>query len=228
MKKRDRDNVLKLTISVLLVVFGIILLIDQLDNGNPFVQFVDDLFSPWFTIVILFIAACLLAHAIIKKAPIMYVLSMFFAGLFLMISVGNKVESKYVGAAIFILPMFVGIGLVLADRICKWSPKVLRFGVVLTVASVVVMVSVILEVWRYVIPIVVVLIGIAYFIFGLFAMKQDIVEEKDDHYVTYEPKKKAETDDHYVTYQPKSSESEEKTTADSDENTVQPTDNDEK
>lgn len=192
--KRDKDIVLKLTISVLLVFFGIVLLIDQLDNGNPFVQFVDDLFAPWYTIVLLFVAACLLSYAIIKKAPIMYVLSMFFAGLFLTISVGVKVDAKYLGAVIFIVPMLVGIGFVIADRVCKWSPKILRFGVVLTVASVVVLISVILEVWKYVIPIVIVLIGIAYFIFELFALKQENVEQPDDHYVTYEPKEQCDKD----------------------------------
>lgn len=188
-KNNDKDIILKLTLSVLLVFFGVILLIDQLDvANNPFVTFIDDLFAPWYTIIILFIASCLLAYAIIKKAPIIYVLSMLFAGIFLVISLSNKVKTEYIGAIIFIVPMFIGIGFILADRICKWSPKILRFGVVLTMASAVVLVSVVLDAWKYVIPIVVILIGIAYMIFEIFALKQKNIEKPDDHYVTYTPK----------------------------------------
>ena len=72
---KNKDNVLKMTLSILMIVFGVLLLLDQLD-----VKFIDDFFTPWYTILILFIAAALLSFAIVKKAPLIYVLSMFFAG----------------------------------------------------------------------------------------------------------------------------------------------------
>lgn len=187
---KNRDSILKLVISVLLVVFGVLLLLDQLN-----VPFIDDFFTPWYTIILLFTAACLLAYGIVKKAPIFYILAMLFAGIYLVISINAKVTDMAVGKFIAIIPLFVGIGTILADKICKWSPKATRFGIVLTIASAVVLVSTILDVWKFMIPIVIILIGIAYIIFNMFAIKQDTKKVDDDHYVTYEPKDNKENQD---------------------------------
>lgn len=184
---KNKDSILKFVISILLVIFGVLLLLDQLN-----VPFIDDFFTPWYTIVLLFFAACLLAYAIVKKAPVFYILSMLIAGIYLVISINAKIEEKAVGKFIAIIPLFVGIGTVIADKICKWSPKAMRFGIVLSIASAVILVSTILDVWKYVIPIVIILIGIAYIIFGVFAIKHDTKKVEDDHYVTYEPKDKVD------------------------------------
>lgn len=180
---KNKDNVLKMTLSILMIVFGVLLLLDQLD-----VKFIDDFFTPWYTILVLFIAAALLSFAIVKKAPIIYVLSMFFAGLYLIISISGKLPDLAVGKIIMIIPLFIGLGFVIADKVCKWSPKAMRFGLVTTVASAIILVSTILEVWRYVIPAVIVLIGIAYLLFSIFAVKQETKTKKNNYYVTYEPK----------------------------------------
>ncbi len=184
---KNKDSILKFVISILLVIFGVLLLLDQLN-----VPFIDDFFTPWYTIVLLFFAACLLAYAIVKKAPVFYILSMLIAGIYLVISINAKIEEMAVGKFIAIIPLFVGIGTVIADKICKWSPKARRFGIVLSIASAVILVSTILDVWKYVIPIVIILIGIAYIIFGVFAIKHDTKKVEDDHYVTYEPKDKVD------------------------------------
>lgn len=179
---KNKDNILKLALSVLMVVFGAILLLDQLN-----VKYIDEFFTPWYTIVILFVACCLLAYAIVKKAPFFYILSMLFASIYLVISINFKVKDLNVGKIIAIIPLFIGIGIVLADKVCKWSPKAMRFGLVTTIASAIVLVSTILDVWKYVIPIVVILIGVAYIIFGVVAIKQESKVENDDHFVTYKP-----------------------------------------
>ncbi len=184
---KNKDSILKFVISILLVIFGVLLLLDQLN-----VPFIDDFFTPWYTIVLLFFAACLLAYAIVKKAPVFYILSMLIAGIYLVISINAKIEEMAVGKFIAIIPLFVGIGTVIADKICKWSPKAMRFVIVLSIASAVILVSTILDVWKYVIPIVIILIGIAYIIFGVFAIKHDTKKVEDDHYVTYEPKDKVD------------------------------------
>ena len=180
---KNKDNVLKMTLSILMIVFGVLLLLDQLD-----VKFIDDFFMPWCTILVLFIAAALLSFAIVKKAPIIYVLSMFFAGLYLVISISGKLPDLAVGKIIMIIPLFIGLGFVIADKVCKWSPKAMRFGLVTTVASAIILVSTILDVWRYVIPVVIVLIGFAYLLFSIFAVKQETKTKKKNYYVTYEPK----------------------------------------
>ena len=180
---KNKDNVLKMTLSILMIVFGVLLLLDQLD-----VKFIDDFFMPWYTILVLFIAAALLSFAIVKKAPIIYVLSMFFAGLYLVISISGKLPDLAVGKIIRIIPLFIGLGFVIADKVCKWSPKAMRFGLVTTVASAIILVSTILDVWRYVIPVVIVLIGFAYLLFSIFAVKQETKTKKKNYYVTYEPK----------------------------------------
>ena len=180
---KNKDNVLKMTLSILMIVFGVLLLLDQLD-----VKFIDDFFMPWYTILVLFIAAALLSFAIVKKAPIIYVLSMCFAGLYLVISISGKLPDLAVGKIIMIIPLFIGLGFVIADKVCKWSPKAMRFGLVTTVASAIILVSTILDVWRYVIPVVIVLIGIAYLLFSIFAVKQETKTKKKNYYVTYEPK----------------------------------------
>ncbi len=180
---KNKDNVLKMTLSILMIVFGVLLLLDQLD-----VKFIDDFFMPWYTILVLFIAAALLSFAIVKKAPIIYVLSMFFAGLYLVISISGKLPDLAVGKIIMIIPLFIGLGFVIADKVCKWSPKAMRFGLVTTVASAIILVSTILDVWRYVIPAVIILIGIAYLLFSIFAVKQETKTKKKNYYVTYEPK----------------------------------------
>ncbi len=180
---KNKDNVLKMTLSILMIVFGVLLLLDQLD-----VKFIDDFFMPWYTILVLFIAAALLSFAIVKKAPIIYVLSMFFAGLYLVISISGKLPDLAVGKIIMIIPLFIGLGFVIADKVCKWSPKAMRFGLVTTVASAIILVSTILDVWRYVIPVVIVLIGFAYLLFSIFAVKQETKTKKKNYYVTYEPK----------------------------------------
>lgn len=180
---KNKDNVLKMTLSILMIVFGVLLLLDQLD-----VKFIDDFFMPWYTILVLFIAAALLSFAIVKEAPIIYVLSMFFAGLYLVISISGKLPDLAVGKIIMIIPLFIGLGFVIADKVCKWSPKAMRFGLVTTVASAIILVSTILDVWRYVIPAVIILIGIAYLLFSIFAVKQETKTKKKNYYVTYEPK----------------------------------------
>ena len=180
---KNKDNVLKMTLSILMIVFGVLLLLDQLD-----VKFIDDFFMPWYTILVLFIAAALLSFAIVKKAPIIYVLSMFFAGLYLVISISGKLPDLAVCKIIMIIPLFIGLGFVIADKVCKWSPKAMRFGLVTTVASAIILVSTILDVWRYVIPVVIVLIGFAYLLFSIFAVKQETKTKKKNYYVTYEPK----------------------------------------
>ncbi len=102
--------------------------------------------------------------------------------------INAKIEEMAVGKFIAIIPLFVGIGIVIADKICKWSPKAMRFGLVTTVASAIILVSTILDVWRYVIPAVIILIGIAYLLFSIFAVKQETKTKKKNYYVTYEPK----------------------------------------
>lgn len=187
--KKSKDNILKLTLSILLIVFGLILLLDQLDL--PSLAGFDDFFTPWYTIVILFFSACALAYAIIKKAPIMYIIAMFFAGIYLVVAIEAKVETfnnANVWKIIAIIPLFCGIGLVLADKICKWSPKASRFGFVVAIASAIVLVSTILNSWRYIIPSVIIMIGITYFIFELLSLKDKSKKVEDDHYVTYTPK----------------------------------------
>lgn len=190
---KNKDNVLKIVISALFVVFGLLLLLDQLN-----LPFIDDLFTPWYTIVILFVASCLLAYAICKKSPIFYILSMFFAGIYLVISIDAKVENLAIGKIIMIIPLFIGLGIILADRICKWSPKAMRFGLVVAVSSATILVSTILNVWKYVIPVVVILIGVSYMMFSLFSIKKEVDVKDDDHYVTYDSNKNGNAENEKV------------------------------
>lgn len=178
---KDKDRVLKIVLSTLLIISGVLLLLDQLR-----VKYIDEYFTPWYLVVILFFIGCLFAYAIIRKAPVFYVLAMLLAGIYLVISLHFK-GVNYT-KVLFIIPLFIGLGFIMADMICKWSAKALRFGFVVTVASGIILVSSILDVWRIVIPIVLILVGIAYVIFAVLDAKRASVKKEDDHYVTYQTK----------------------------------------
>lgn len=180
---KDKNKILKIVISVLTIVFGVLLLLDQLN-----VKYIDEFFTPWYLILILYFVGYLLAYAIVKKAPIFYILAMTLAGIYLVIAISSKVESITYTKVLFVIPLFFGLGCIMADLICKWSSKAMRLGFVSTIASGIILVSAILGVWKIVIPIVIVLVGIAYMIFAIFDAQKSSIVKSDDHYVTYEEK----------------------------------------
>ncbi len=185
-----KDKVLSLSLSIILIVSGLVLLLDQLD-----VKFIDEFFTPWYTILILYFTASSLAIAITKKSPIFYVITMLLASIYLCISLPFKAPSISIYDIIFIVPLFIGIGLVMADIICKWSTKAVRLGLVLIVSSTIILISTILNVWTIVIPIVIILIGIVYVVFTLIDVKKNTKDEQShDHYVQPTKKDNKEND----------------------------------
>ena len=179
-----KDKVLSLSLSIILIFSGLILLLDQLN-----VKYIDEFFTPWYLIVVLYLVASSLAIAITKKSPIFYVMTMLLAAIYLCISLPNKSDNIVVWDIIFIIPLFIGVGLVVADLVCKWSVRAVRLGLVLIVSSTIILISTIMDVWTIVIPVVIILIGIAYVLFSLLDVKKNVNNEKStDHYV--EPTKK--------------------------------------
>ena len=174
-----KDKVLSLTLSIILAVSGLFLLLDQLN-----VAYIDEFFTPWYLVVVLFFVASSLAIAIIKKSPIFYVISMIFASIYLVIAIPVFYEAIGVWDIIFVVPLFMGLGLILADLICKWSVRALRLGTVIAVSSAIILVSTLLDVWTIVIPVVIILVGIAYIIFSIVDVKKKIIREQStEHYV---------------------------------------------
>ena len=174
-----KEKILTLTLSIILTVSGLILLLDQLN-----VRFIDEFFTPWYLILILYLTASSLAIAIIKKSPIFYVIMMIFASIYLCIAIPIFDTSRSIWDIIFLVPLFTGVGLIMADLICKWSVRAIRFGSVLALASAIILISTLLEVWTIVIPVVIMLIGIAYILFSIIDVKKKIVHEQStEHYV---------------------------------------------
>lgn len=190
---KDKDKVLKIVISILTIVFGVLLLLDQLE-----IKYINEFFEPWWLILILYFVGWLFAHAIVKKAPVFYIFAMTLAGIYLVIAIHFKVESINYTKILFIIPLFFGLGCIIADVVCKWMLKARRFGLVTTIASTLILISVILGVWKIVIPVVVILIGIAYMAFSIFDAQKSSVVENDDHYVTYEENQSQEHDDETI------------------------------
>lgn len=187
-----KDCALQLTISILLVVFGVLLLLDQLN-----VPFIDEFFTPWYLITILFCAAVLLAVAIIKKAPIHYVFSFMLAGVYLLIALPAKVPELSITKILFILPLFVGLGMILGDLTCKRSPKAMRWGLVLTICSCIILVSVLLDVWKIVIPVVVVFFGIVCVLFTIMNLNH-VSKKSDNHDDAYVTPSKIKSEENQV------------------------------
>lgn len=179
-----KDKILSLTIAILLMISGVVLLLDQLN-----IKYIDEFFTPWYLVVVLFFIASSLAIAIIKKSPIFYVFTFLLSGIYICISLHIKLVVDNVFDIIFIVPLFLGIGFIVADMVCKWSVKALRLGFVLLFSSAIILISTILDVWTIVIPSVIILIGLAYILFAVIDMKKSVEQEKSiDHYV--EPTKK--------------------------------------
>ena len=176
-----KDKVFSFVFGSLVVVFGIFLLLDQLD-----IPFIDEFFNPWYTIIFLFLACMFLSLGIIKKAPIHYVLSMFFASLYLVISLTAKVEGLTFWKIMFIIPMFVGIGVIIGDLVCKWTSKALRIGLIITMFSAIILVSSILDVWTLIVPIVIILFGLVVFILTMIDLRRAVKRQEydEDRYVT--------------------------------------------
>lgn len=187
-----KDKVFSFVFSALVVVFGVFLLLDQLD-----IPFIDEFFTPWYTIIFLFLACVFLALGIIKKAPIHYVLSMFFASLYLVISLTIKVEGLTFWKIMFIIPMFVGIGVIIGDLVCKWTNKALRIGLIITMFSAIILVSSILDVWTIIVPVVIILFGVVVFILTMIDLRKDVKRQEydDDRFVTPTKNKMSAKDD---------------------------------
>ena len=186
-----KDKVLSLSLAIILVVSGVILLLDQLN-----VKYIDEFFTPWYLIVVLYLIASSLAIAISKKSPIFYIFTFLLSGIYLCISICTKSVVDSVYDVIFIVPLFFGIGFIVADVVCKWSIKALRFGFVLLVSSAIILISTILNVWTIVIPSVIILIGFSYILFAIMDMKKSAKKEQStDHYVevTKKPSNQKET-----------------------------------
>lgn len=185
-----KDKILSLSIAIILMISGVILLLDQLD-----VKYIDDYFTPWYLIIVLFFIASSLATAVIKKSPIFYVLTFLLSGIYLCISIYSKSVVDNVFDIIFIVPLFLGIGLIVADVVCKWSIKAGRLGFVLVVSSAIILISTILNVWTIVIPAVIILIGFSYIVFAVIDMNKSVNHgQSTDHYVKPTRKIKSQTE----------------------------------
>lgn len=171
-----------ITDSILAIAIAIIFILDA--TGVVFVGAMDR----WYLLLIAYISMVLLTVALFYRKSFLIFLSALTIGLF------ASLEFVYVGMHFYqtwyLIPIFGGFGLLVANAISKGNKNIYLISVIVMAISIALMVAVIENVWRYVLPAIIILLAV----FGI--VKASLTKSKDisaiDEVLYVEPSIKAD------------------------------------
>lgn len=174
----NKNSIIKLAISVVMIVFGILILLGQLNIPN-----VSAKLAEWYLLLILAIISIALICAIVKKAPYWYITAFTLAGLYLALSITIHIKDLSFANLFMVIPMAFGVGIMVAKIICAWKVKAMLIGFLIAISSAFILAGTILEVSEYILPIFGIFVGIILFIFTVkkLIVKKDISSNQDQH-----------------------------------------------
>lgn len=171
-----------ITDSILAIVMAIIFILDA--TGVVFVGAMDR----WYLLLIAYISMVFLTVALFYRKTFLIFLSALTIGLF------ASLEFVYVGMYFYqtwyLIPIFGGFGLLVANAISKGNKNIYLVSVIVMAISIALMVAVIENVWRYVLPAIIILLAVFGIVKAILTKSKDISAIDEVLYV--EPTIKAE------------------------------------
>lgn len=171
-----------ITDSVLAIVMAIIFILDA--TGIVFVGAMDR----WYLLLIAYISMVFLTVALFYRKSFLIFLSALTIGLF------ASLEFVHVGMFFYqtwyLIPIFGGFGLLVANALAKGNKNIYLVSVILMAISIALMVAVIENVWRYVLPAIIILLALFGIVKAVLTKSKDISAVDDVLYV--EPSIKAD------------------------------------
>lgn len=171
-----------ITDSVLAIVMAIIFILDA--TGIVFVGAMDR----WYLLLIAYISMVFLTVALFYRKSFLIFLSALTIGLF------ASLEFVYVGMYFYqtwyLIPIFGGFGLLVANALSKGNKNIYLVSVIVMAISIALMVAVIENVWRYVLPAIIILLALFGIVKAVLTKSKDISAVDDVLYV--EPSLKAD------------------------------------
>lgn len=171
-----------ITDSILAIVMAIIFILDA--TGVVFVGAMDR----WYLLLIAYISMVFLTVALFYRKSFLIFLSALTIGLF------ASLEFVYVGMYFYqtwyLIPIFGGFGLLVANALSKGNKNIYLVSVIVMAISIALMVAVIENVWRYVLPAIIILLALFGIVKAVLTKSKDMSAVDDVLYV--EPSIKAE------------------------------------
>lgn len=171
-----------ITDSILAIVMAIIFILDA--TGVVFVGAMDR----WYLLLIAYISMVFLTVALFYRKSFLIFLSALTIGLF------ASLEFVHVGMFFYqtwyLIPIFGGFGLLVANAISKGNKNIYLVSVIVMAISIALMVAVIENVWRYVLPAIIILLAVFGIVKAILTKSKDISAIDEVLYV--EPTIKAE------------------------------------
>lgn len=171
-----------ITDSILAIVMAIIFILDA--TGVVFVGAMDR----WYLLLIAYISMVFLTVALFYRKTFLIFLSALTIGLF------ASLEFVYVGMYFYqtwyLIPIFGGFGLLVANALSKGNKNIYLVSVIVMAISIALMVAVIENVWRYVLPAIIILLALFGIVKAVLTKSKDMSAVDDVLYV--EPSIKAE------------------------------------
>lgn len=171
-----------ITDSILAIVMAIIFILDA--TGVVFVGAMDR----WYLLLIAYISMVFLTVALFYRKSFLIFLSALTIGLF------ASLEFVYVGMYFYqtwyLIPIFGGFGLLVANAISKGNKNIYLVSVIVMAISIALMVAVIENVWRFVLPAIIILLAVFGIVKAILTKSKDISAIDEVLYV--EPTIKAE------------------------------------
>lgn len=151
----NRRKSIGLTYCLLLIIAAVVMLLDAAG-----VEFFSGAINNWYLLVTAFIVAASLANSLILKKHGFIVVAMFFLGLFLSVSL-LKIDLKFYETWCLI-PIFTGFGLIVYNTLVNKGVTLYLVGSGIMIFFIALMCGIITGVWRYVLPIEIIVFAVAF------------------------------------------------------------------
>lgn len=174
-----------ITDSILAILAAVVLILDA--TGVAFIGAMDR----WYLLLIAYVGMVFLTLALFYRKSFFVFLSAITIGLF------ASLEFVYVGMYFYqcwyLIPIFGGFGLIVMNALGRGNKNVYLIAVLTMVISIALMAAVIENVWRYVLPLIIILLAILGIVKAVFAKTKEKSSDSDVLYV--EPSDNADTED---------------------------------
>lgn len=171
-----------ITDSILAIIVAVIFILDA--TGVVFVGAMDR----WYLLLIAYVSMVFLTVALFYRKNFLIFLSALTIGLF------ASLEFVHVGMFFYqtwyLIPIFGGFGLLVANAISKGNKNFYLISVIVMAISIALMVSVIENVWKYVLPAIIILLALICIVKAVLTKSKDISAVDEVLYV--EPSVNAE------------------------------------
>lgn len=171
-----------ITDSILAIIVAVIFILDA--TGVVFVGAMDR----WYLLLIAYVSMVFLTVALFYRKNFLIFLSALTIGLF------ASLEFVHVGMCFYqtwyLIPIFGGFGLLVANAISKGNKNFYLISVIVMAISIALMVSVIENVWKYVLPAIIILLALICIVKAVLTKSKDISAVDEVLYV--EPSVNAE------------------------------------